>query len=84
MMNARPLFIMEEATSAIVGTHHTNAPYANNLMAGKQALRTVGMGIRWLFPQPDVVEGAHLAGHDILEHEWNDPGLNQEQRVGPV
>ena len=74
-MNARPLFIMEEATSAIVGTHHSK-----NLTTGKQAPQ----GIKWLFPQPDDVEGVHVTwSHDILEREWIDSGLNQEQRVGP-
>ena len=68
MMNARPLFIMEEATSAIVGVHRGN----------------VGVGVKWLFPQPGDVEEVHVtSSHYISEDEWVDPGLNQEQRVGP-
>lgn len=80
MMNARPSFIMQEATSTVVGAH----PTSGDLTTGKQAVRTAGIGTRWLFPQPDDVERIPVTlGQDILEHEWIDPGLNQEQRVGP-
>jgi hypothetical protein len=81
MMNARPSLMMQAATSTVVDAFY-NKPFVNSFFTGQTPRATVGVGTKWLFPEPKDVEGEILICHgEIMEHEWVDAGLNQEQRV---
>jgi hypothetical protein len=81
MMNARPSLMMQAATSTVVDAFFSK-PFVNSFFTGQALRGTVGVGTKWLFPQPKDVEGElAIWNGEIMEHEWVDAGLNQEQRV---
>jgi hypothetical protein len=81
MMNARPSFMMQAATSTVVDSFFSK-PLVNSFFTGQTLRSTVGVGAKWLFPEPRDVEGEFTIWNgEIMEHEWVDIGLNQEQRV---
>jgi hypothetical protein len=81
MMNARPSLMMQAATSTVVDAFFSK-PFVNSFFTGQALRGTVGVGTKWLFPQPKDIEGEMTIWNgEIMEHEWFDAGLNQEQRV---
>jgi hypothetical protein len=82
MMNARPSFMMQAAASTVVDAFYSK-PFVNSLFTGQALPSVVEIGTKWLFPEPKDVEGVLMIWNgEIMEHEWVDTGLNQEQRVG--
>lgn len=82
MMNSRPSLLMQAATSMVSDTF--NGPSVNSpfTFTGQPVMNTTGLGVKWLFPQPEDVDGVSvIQREDIKEHEWFDAGLNLEQRV---
>jgi hypothetical protein len=81
MMNARPSFMMQAATSMVVDAFFSK-PFVNSFFTGQALRGTVGVGTKWLFPEPKDIGGeVAIWNGEIMEHEWIDTGLNQEQRV---
>lgn len=73
--------MMQAATSTVVDAFFSK-PFVNSFFTGKPLQDSIGVGTKWLFPEPKDVEGEFVICHsDIMEHEWVDAGLNQEQRV---
>jgi hypothetical protein len=73
--------MMQAATSTVVDAFFSK-PFVNSFFTGQALRGTVGVGTKWLFPQPKDVEGElAIWNGEIMEHEWVDAGLNQEQRV---
>lgn len=81
MMNARPSFVMQAATGNAVDAFFSKE-FVSSFFTGQPLRNTVGVGTKWLFPKPNDVKGQFtLNDNGILEHEWIDGGLNEEQRV---
>lgn len=73
--------MMQAATSTVVDAFFSK-PFVNSFFTGQALRDTAGVGTKWLFPQPKDVEGEFTMWKgDIMENEWIDGGLNQEQRV---
>jgi hypothetical protein len=54
--------------------------FVNNLFG--KALIDNSLGARWLFPEPKELKVVpRVCKYEILDDDWKDVGLNEEQRV---
>lgn len=81
MMNARPSFMMHAATNTVVDAFFSKLS-VNSFFTGQRIRDSTSVGTKWLFPEPHDAEGEFVVwSGEIMEAEWIDNGLNQEQRV---
>jgi len=79
-MSSRYFFLMQAASSEIFEAL-IKQPDAGYFLPGETPW-TGGIGRKWLFPEPnDIGAGLQPIAEEILEEEWIDQGLNDEQRV---